>query len=239
MNCILSVLAFLMSATLNFTIVDEPCHLHTHRLMDLCEFLTARVIEPFLARQGVRWERDFQDFLTPAGQCSPFDAKGTLIFRPPPMFLGQLGELEQGIVSALVNAGIGVGPLEREESDVPPVVKIVRIPIEDNPTWDSGPPEVNMSETAGRIVLRDLLGYWKADGRYIFGTDDILCKVRSVTEKQIQGVSRCPSLERLGTRRILALPNPTVMRRVRRCLEEVERFAQWAKAHHYQKLSAS
>jgi len=49
-----------------------------------------------------------------------------------------------------------------------------------------------MSHTRGCLVLRDLLGYQRVNGRYEFAPDDLLKRVSSVTEEKIAACTASP-----------------------------------------------
>ena len=56
-------------------------------------------------------------------------------------------------------------------------IQTIRISITENPTALVAPPDVNMSHTRGCVVLRDLLGYQRVNGRYEFAADDLVKRV--------------------------------------------------------------
>ena len=80
-------------------------------------------------------------------------------------------------------------------------VQTILIPITENPTALAAPPDVNMSHTRGCVVLRDLLGYQRVNGRYEFTADDLLKRVSSVTEDKIAACTASPVKSAEGVRR--------------------------------------
>ena len=119
-------------------------------------------------------------------------------------------------------------------------VLVMRIPITDNPTALLAPPEVNMSRTRGSVVLRDLPGYEPANGRYEFTDDDLLARLGAVTEERIAACTASPVKEKSAPGAdVRRLPSPVSMRAVRRCLDEVRQYAEWAQRHHYRQLAAA
>jgi hypothetical protein len=224
--------------SLMFTIAEREGQPYTHRIWDLCQFLTARVLQPFFARQGVKWERHFADFIAPAAGESPFEATGTVCFRPPPMFAGQLGELERGLSDALREVGIRTAPWERQCSEDGLAVEWIRIPVVENPTARYGPPEVNMSNSAGCLVLRDLLGYRVQRGAYEFRATDVLERLGAVTDSQVVKCSSRTVRDPGVPGRLRVTQSTATAQRIHRCLDEVRRFAQWARDHDFERLRA-
>jgi hypothetical protein len=224
-----------MHRKLNFTIADGPTYWRTHRIMELCEYLTGTVLEPMFTRDGAKWNRRFMDFFTYDNACDPLEAIGTIRFTVPPRFAGRVVELEGAIVGELAQLGIQTAPFEYERDPAFGNVKVIRIVITENPTAAVAPPDVNMSHTRGCVVLRDLLGYQRVNGRYEFAADDLVKRLSSVTEDRITACTASPVKSSDGVR---CTPSPASMKAVRRCLEEVKQFALWALNHNHPKLAA-
>jgi len=224
-----------MNRKLSFTIADGPIYWRTHRIMELCDYLTGNVLEPMFIRDGAKWNRRFMDFVTFDNASSPLEPTGTIRFTVPPMFAGRVGELETAINTELANLGIKTAPFEYERDRALQTVQAIRIPITENPTALAAPPDVNMSRMQGCVVLRDLLGYKWANGRYEFTADDLLKRVSAVTEDRIAACTASPVKGAEGVRRT---PSPISMKAVRRCLEEVKQFGLWALNHNRRKLAA-
>ncbi len=224
--------------SLLFTIADRKEGHYTHRIWDLCLYLTDRVLRPFFARSKVSWEKHAGEFFTAEKGANPFEPTGTIVFRVPAMFAGQLGELESLIVAELARHGIQLGAFVREFSEDGMSVLRVHIPVVNNPTAHSGPPEVNMSNSAGCLVLRDLLGYRQTRGSYEFSAEDVLARVQAVTDSQVTKCSsrtvRDPSLPG----RLRVTQSSATAHRIQRCLGELQRFAEWAKTHRFARLRA-
>lgn len=224
-----------MNRKLSFTIADKPVHWRTHRIMDLCDYLTGSVLEPLFAREGKKWNRRFMDFFTFDNACDPLEPTGTIKFAVPPMFAGRVGELESAILRELSQMGIKTGPFTYEKDPALQIVRSISIPIIENPTALIAPPEVNMSQTRGCLVLRDLLGYQKVNGRYEFGAEDLLNRTSAVTEERIANCTASPVKVAEEVRRT---PSAVSMKAIRRCLEELQQFGLWAKTHNYHRLAA-
>lgn len=224
--------------SLIFSIADRKDGHYTHRVWDLCHYLTDRVMKPFFARHNVAWERHAEDFFAPMKGATPFEPTGTILFRVPPMFAGQLGELESLIVAELARHGIRLGAFVREFSPDGLSVVRVQIPVTENPTAHCGPPEVNMSLSAGCLVLRDLLGYRQNHGSYEFTADDVLQRLEALTESQVVKCSTRTVRDPSAPGRLRVTQSAATAQRIQRCLEEVRRFAQWAKSHRYMRLRA-
>ena len=224
-----------MNRKLNFTIADGPIYWRTHRIMELCDFLTGNVLEPMFAREGAHWDKRFLDFFTFDNGCDPLEPTGTIHFTVPPLFAGKTGELEQAIVRELGKLRIKTGPFTYERDPQLNSVKAIRITILENPTALMAPPDVNMSQTRGCLVLRDLLGYQRVDGRYEFAADDLVRRLATVTEDRIAACTASPVKSSEGVRRT---PSVVSMKAIRRCLDEVRQFAQWAINNNYRKLAA-
>ena len=224
-----------MHRKLSFTISEGPICWRTHRIMELCEFLTANVLEPMFARNGAKWNGRFMDFFTFDNASDPMEPTGTIRFTVPPMFAGRVGELEAAITQELGKLQIKASPFQYERDPVLQTVQAVLISITENPTALTAPPDVNMSHTRGCVVLRDLLGYQRVNGRYEFTADDLVKRVASVTEDKIAACTASPVKSSEGLRRT---PSPVSMKAVRRCLEEVKLFGLWAITHNHRKLAA-
>ncbi len=224
-----------MNRKLSFTIADSPIHWRTHRIMELCEYLTGRVLEPMFARENAKWDRRFMDFFSFDNTSSPLEPTGTITFSVPSLFAGRIGELERAIRQELSQLKIKMGPFVYEREPARNTIRTIRIPILENPTALQAPPEVNMSHTRGYLVLRDLLGYQKINGRYEFAADDLISRVSSVTEDSIAACTASPVKGPEGVRRS---PSPVGMKAIRRSLDEVKQFGLWAITHNYRKLAA-
>jgi hypothetical protein len=224
-----------MNRKLSFTVADSPVNWRTHRIMELCDYLTGRVLEPMFARENVKWDRRFMDFFTFDNASSPLEPTGTIKFTVPPLFAGRVGELERAIVHELSLLQIKTGPLVYERHPELNTVCAILIPVTENPTALQAPPEVNMTHTRGYLVLRDLLGYQKVNGRYEFAADDLLSRVSSVTEDNIAACTASPVKGPEGVRRT---PSPVGIRAIRRSLDEIKQFGLWALTHNYRKLAA-
>ena len=224
-----------MHRKLSFTIADGPIYWRTHRIMELCDYLTASVLEPMFAREGAAWNRRFMDFFTFDNGCDPLEPTGTIRFAVPPLFAGRVGELEATITQELAKLRIKTGPFSYERDSVHQTMQVILISITENPTALAAPPDVNMSTTRGCVVLRDLLGYQRVNGRYEFLAEDLLKRVSSVTEDKIAACTASPVKSSEGLRRT---PSPISMKAVRRCLDEVKQFGLWALNHNHRKLAA-
>ena len=224
-----------MHRKLNFTIAEGPVHWRTHRIMELCEYLTGNVLEPMFARVGAKWDRRFMDFITFDNTCDPLEATGTIRVTVPPMFAGFVGALEASIIQEFARLKIKSAPFQYERDPALHTIQTLIIKITENPTALVAPPDVNMSHTRGCVVLRDLLGYQRVNGRYEFTADDLVKRVADVTEDRIAACTASPVKGAEGVRRT---PSPISMKAVRRCLEEVKQFGLWALNHNYRKLAA-
>jgi hypothetical protein len=224
-----------MKRKLNFTIADGPVYWRTHRIMELCDYLTDNVLEPLCSKDGTKWDRRFTNFFAFDNTCDPLEPTGTIQFTVPPLFAGRVGEVERAIMGELGRLKIKTGTFRYEIDPRFNTVQVIHIPITENPTALSAPPEVNMSHTRGCLVLRDLLGYQKTDGRYEFVADDLIQRASCVTEKAIAACTVSPVKGAEGVR---PTPSPVSMKAIRRCLEEIRQFGQWALSHNYRKLAA-
>jgi len=225
-----------MNRKLNFTIADGPIHWRTHRIMELCDYLTGTVLEPMFARDGAKWNRRFMDFFTFDNGCDPLEPTGTIRFAVPPLFAGRIGELEEAIRRELSALKIKTAPFVYEKDPILNTVQGIVIQIVENPTALMAPPDVNMSQTRGCLVLRDLLGYQKVNGRYEFAPEDLLKRVSSVTEDKIAACTAGPVKSSEGVRRT---PSAVSMKAIRRCLDEVRSFGAWAMSHNHRRLAAA
>ena len=224
-----------MHRKLSFTIADGPVYWRTHRIMELCEYLTGKVLEPMFTREGAKWNRRFMDFFSFDNDCSPLEPTGTIRFTVPAMFAGRIGELEQAIIQELAKLNIKAGPFQYQKDPELPI-QVILIPIIENPTALVAPPDVNMSHTRGCLVLRDLLGYQRVNGRYEFAPQDLVERVTSVTEDKIAACTASPVKGAEGVKRT---PSPISMKAIRRCLDEVKQFGVWAMNNNCRKLAAA
>lgn len=225
-----------MHRKLSFTLADGPTYWRTHRIMELCDYLTGTVLEPMFAREGEKWSRRFMDFVTFDNTCDPLEPTGTIRFTVPPMFAGRIGELEAAIRQELSKVKIKTGPFGHEVEPGAGKVQVLVIPVTENPTALAAPPDVNMSHTRGCLVLRDLLGYQRVDGRYEFTADDLVHRVSAITEEKIAACTASPVKVSEGVRRT---PSAVSMKAIRRCLEEVRQFGVWALNHQHRRLAAA
>ncbi len=228
-----------MNMKLQFTLAEQPVHRPTHRIMDLCDYLTAEVLQPMLKRNGVKWDSRFMDFFSFDNTCNPLDPTGAIRLAVPPLLAGQIGCLEQAIVQELSRLKIKTGPFQYERDPVHSTVQAMTIPITDNPTALAAAPEVNMSYMRGYLVLRDLLGYERVDGRYEFSAEDLLKRLSSVTEDKIAACTASPVRDPEMRGEVRRKPSPVSMKAIKRCLDEIKQFAQWAVSHHYRKVAAA
>jgi hypothetical protein len=224
-----------MHRKLNFTLAEGPIHWRTHRILELCDYLTTNVLEPMFERDRAKWTRRFMDFFSLDNSCDPLDPTGTIRLRVPPLFAGRIGELESSILQELDKLKIKSGAFAYERNPRLGTVHTILIPIVENPTALCAPPDVNMSHTRGCVVLRDLLGYQRLNGRYEFTPEDLVKRVSSVTEEKIAACTASPVQGAEGLRRT---PSPVSMKAVLRCLEEIRQFAAWAINHHHARLAA-
>jgi hypothetical protein len=227
-----------MSRKLTFAIMEQANPLRTRSIMDLCDYLTDKMLVPRFAESGAKWNRDFMTFFTFDNASDPLQPTGTIRFHVPPLFAGCLASLETAIVEELGKVGIKVGAFAEEKDPADPSATIVRIPIVDNPTAALQPPEVNMSRMRGFVVLRDLLGYQPANSRYEFAADQLLQRIAAVTEDRIAACTASPVRDTQAPAGVRRMPSPISVRAVHRCLDEVRQFAQWAVAHKYTRLAA-
>ena len=225
-----------MNRRLNFTVAHAPAVWRTHRIMDLCDYLTATVLEPLFAREGAKWDHAFMDFFCFDNNCHPLEPTGTIRFRVPPLFAGRVGELERAIRSEFSKLKIKTGPFAYECDPKLQMVEMIVIPVTDNPTGLEAPPEVNMSQTRGCQVLRDLLGYQRTNGHYEFTPEDLLKRVSMVTEDKMAACTASPVKTPDGVRRT---PSAVSMKAIRRCLEEIKQFGLWALNHNHERLAAT
>ena len=83
-----------MHRKLTFTIAEGPIHWRTHRVMELCEYLTGHVLEPMFKRTGWNWNPRFMNFFTFDNASHPLDPTGTIEFSVPPLLAGQVDWIE-------------------------------------------------------------------------------------------------------------------------------------------------
>jgi hypothetical protein len=224
-----------MHKKLNFTLAETSTRWRTYCIAELCDYLTATLLEPLMTRDGAKWDSQFMDFFSFDNACEPLEPTGTIRFRVPALFAGRVGALESAILAELSRLRIQTGPLAYERDPKLNNVKSIAIPILENPGASVAPPVVNMSHTRGCVVLRDLLGYQRVNGRYEFTARDLVTRVSAVTEDRIASCTASPVKGREGLRRT---PSPMSMKAVRRCLEEIRQFGNWALTHNHHKLAA-
>jgi hypothetical protein len=224
-----------MHRKLIFTVTEGPFRWHTHRIMELCEHLTESVLAPMFERENAKWDRRFINFFNYDNGCDPLEPLGKIHFTVPPLFSGRVGELEASILSEFARLKIKTAPFTYEKDSNFGSIRSITIQITENPTALFAPPDVNMSHTRGCVVLRDLLGYQKVNGRYEFTADDLVRRASSVTEENIAACTASPVKLSEGVRRT---PSQVSMKAIRRCLEEVQQFGRWALAHNYRLLAA-
>jgi hypothetical protein len=223
--------------SLKFTVAEETKSANTQTVLDLCDYLSHQVVDAFCAKQGGPWDSRFQNFFSHDVDCNPFEATGIIEFRPPGLFAGQIGGLENAIRAELMTLNIKFAEFEHVAGPHLNSPVIIRIRILDNPTAKNGPPEVTMSNTAGCVVLRDLLGVAEKEGQYVLNPVEVLQKVSSLKEEQIDSCTAAPVRdEKKGVRLVTS---PTRAKAIHRCLAEIAQFARWAVSHHYQKVMAS
>jgi hypothetical protein len=227
-----------MNRKLTFTLTEQSNPLRTRSIMDLCDYLTDKILVPLFATSGAKWNHESMDFFTFDNTCDPLQPTGTIIFNVPPMFAGSGASLEGGIREELTRLNIKAGAFISQEHPAVPSAIVMRIPIVDNPTALLQPPEVNMSKTRGSVVLRDLLGYQPAGGRYEFAADELLQRISAVTEEKIAACTASPVRDKQTAAGVRRTPSPISMKAVHRCLEEVQQFAKWAIGHNYRRLAA-
>ena len=227
-----------MNRKLTFTVTEQANPLRTRTIMDLCDYLTEKMLVPRFAASGSKWKHEFMDFFTFDNTCDPLQPTGTIIFTVPPLFAGCAASLEAAILDELGKLKIKTGAILQEDHPVVPAAHVMRIQIVENPTALLQPPEVNMSTTRGTVVLRDLLGYQPSNGRYEFAADDLLKRIASVTQDKIAACTASPVRESRSESEVRRTPSPISMKAVQRCLEEVRLFAEWAVANNYGRLAA-
>lgn len=225
-----------MNEKLNFIIDEDLRPLRTHQIADLCDYLTAEVLEPLFTESGHRWNRRFMNFIGLDPACNPLEPTGTIHFQVPGLFAGQVGALQSAAVEALASLSIKTGPTTFRSAPQRPHERTIVIPVLENPTVLISPPDVNMSFSRGIVVMRDILGYRSANGRYEFAADDLLQRVSAVSEERIAACSASPLAGPEGVRRT---PSAVTMKSFRRCLDEIRQFALWATQHNYQALAAT
>lgn len=224
-----------MHRKLTFTVAEGPIHWRTHRIMELCEYLTSNVLEPMFQRENARWDKRFMNFFSYDNGCDPLEPTGTIRFDVPPLFAGRVRELEAAIIAEFNKLKIKTAAFTYERDPHAGNIRVILIRVTENPTALFAPPDVNMSQTRGCLVMRDLLGYQRVNGRYEFAAADLINRVSSVTEDRIAACTASPVKNPDGVRRT---PSPVSMKAIRRCLEEVKQFGNWALTHNHPKLAA-
>ena len=227
-----------MLRKLTFTITEQANPLRTRSIMDLCDYLTDKMLVPRFAESGAKWDHDFMTFFTFDNASDPLQPTGTIRFHVPPLFAGCAASLESAIREELGKVGIQVGAFAPEKDPADPGATILRIPIVNNPTAALQPPEVNMSRMRGFVVLRDLLGYQPVNSRYEFAAENLLQRIASVTEERIAACTASPVRDAQSPVGVRRLPSSISVRAVHRCLDEVKQFAEWAVSHKYARLAA-
>jgi hypothetical protein len=187
------------------------------------------------ARNGAKSNRRFMNFFTFDNASERLEPTGTIRFAVPPLFAAQVGELETAITRELAKLRIKTAPFEYERDPVLNTVRVIRISITENPTALVAPPDVNMSHARACVVLSELLGYQRVNGRYEFTADDLVKRVSSVTEGRITAYLTSPVK---SSERLRRTPSPIRMKRVHGCLEEIKQFGLWALNHNHCKLAA-
>jgi hypothetical protein len=228
-----------MNRKLSFTITDTPSPLHTRTIMDLCDYLTDKMLAPRFTASGAHWDQAAMDFFTFDNTCDPLQPTGTIIFTVPPLFAGCVQSLQAAIVEELGKLKIRTARIVREKSPEHPSIVVMRIPVVDNPTALLQPPEVNMSKTRGFVVLRDLLGYQPVGGRYEFEARELLERLGRITEAQIATCTASPVRDTGGAAGLQRRPSLISVKAVHRCLEEIREFAEWAAKHRFRRLAAT
>ena len=227
-----------MNRKLSFTLTEESNPLRTRSIVDLCDYLTDKLLVPRFAASGAKWRGEFMDFFTFDNTCDPLQPTGTIYFHVPPLFAGCTASLERAVVDELAKLGIKVGHVSTEPNGTGPGSGLLRIPIVENPTAQLQPPEVNMSRTRGTVVLRDLPHNPPNNGRYEITAEDLLQRLETVTEPAIAACTASPVRETRSTISVRRLPSPISTGAVRRCLDEIRQFARWALEHDYHRLAA-
>ena len=148
-----------MYRKLSFTITEGPIYWRTHRIMELCDYLTAMCwnpCSPARARNGT----------AASWTSSPSTTRATRWSRPAPSvsrcrLCSPGGWANWKPRSPRNSPSCGSRPARSTMRSDPVLrtVKTILISITENPTALVAPPDVNMSDTRGCVVLRDLLGY--------------------------------------------------------------------------------
>lgn len=225
-----------MNRKLQFSVGDAPIGVRTHRIAELCDYLATTVLEPLFVREGRSWDRRFMDFFSFDNDCDPLEPTGTIHFDVPLMFAGRERELEASIRQELSKLRIRTGPFKVVRCPRSKTVERIIIPVLDNPTALTAPPDVNMSKMRGYLVLRDLLGYERVNGRYEFSPEDLIKRLAKVTDEKIAACTASPVKGKEGVR---PTPSPVSMKAIRRCLEEVQQLAQWARKNGHARVAAA
>jgi hypothetical protein len=227
-----------MNRKLTFTLTEQVNPLRTRTIVDLCDYLTEKMLVPKFAASGSKWKHEFMDFFTFDNTCDPLQPTGTIIFTVPPLFAGCAASLEAAIGDELAKLKIKTGAIIHEEHPTVPAANVMRIQVVENPTALLQPPEVNMSTTRGTVVLRDVLGYQPINGRYEFAADDVLQRIAAVTPEKIAACTVSPIRDTQAAAGVRSTPSSISMKAVQRCLDEVRQFAEWASSHQYKRLAA-
>lgn len=227
-----------MNRKLSFTLTEETNPLRTRSIVDLCDYLTDKLLVPRFAASGTQWRKEFMDFFTFDNTCDPLQPTGTIFFNVPPLFAGCTESLTHAITEELGKLGIKVGKIVEDMTPEGLPAAVLRIPITDNPTALLQPPEVNMSRTRGTVVLRDLLRYKPVEGHYEFTAEDVLQRLEDVTDDRIAACTASPVHEAHTHKGVQQVASPVSGRAVRRCLDEIRQFATWAIKHDYHRLAA-
>jgi len=228
----------IMNRKLTFTITEQSNPLRTRSIVDLCDYLTDRILVPRFSESRTKWNKEYMDFFNFDNTCDPLQPTGTIHFNVPPLFAGCVASLEAAIREELGKLKIRAGTFAQMPHPQDPTAIILRIPIEDNPTALLQPPEVNMSRTRGTVVLRDLLGYQMVNGKYEFAADELLKRIAGVTDERVAACTTSPVRDQQVDDGVRRTPSPVSMKAVRRCLDELKQFADWAIAHSYHRLTA-
>lgn len=115
------------------TASEQTARPSTHRIMDLCDYLSIQVLQPMLERNGAKWDPRFINFFKLDNTCNPLEPTGTVRLAVPPLLAGQAGQLEQALAQALAHLGIKTGPFQYERHPVNQAVQEITIPITENP----------------------------------------------------------------------------------------------------------
>ncbi len=120
------------------------------RIIDLCDYLSQKVLQPMLEQNGAKWDRRFMTFFNFDNTCNPLEPTGTLRLAVPPLLAGQAGELEHAVVQALSGLNIRAGALEYQRHPVHNAVQMITIPIVENPAVRPEAPDAPSRRAHGR-----------------------------------------------------------------------------------------